>query len=102
MQVLAPKGTVVMNLLVGMTGTGSSGGPQEIEAMVSAIHKTLRLIDYIFESDLELFGFWYFLVSPDFTLLAFLSGLSDPLIKAEDNQGRAVTLPPRSLPSELR
>merc|ERR550525_1030140 len=35
---LAPKATVVLNLLVGMTGTGSSGGPTEIEAMVSAIH----------------------------------------------------------------
>jgi len=32
---------VVLNLLVGMTGSGSSGGPQEIEAMVQAIQKTL-------------------------------------------------------------
>jgi len=34
---LAPKATVVLNLLVGMTGTGSSGGPEEIKAMVSAL-----------------------------------------------------------------
>ncbi|CAK8987770.1 eEF1A lysine and N-terminal methyltransferase (eEF1A-KNMT) (Methyltransferase-like protein 13) [Includes: eEF1A lysine methyltransferase [Durusdinium trenchii] len=39
-QVLAPKATVVLNLLVGMTGTGSCGGPQEIEAMVTSIQKT--------------------------------------------------------------
>jgi len=38
--VLTPNATVMMNLLVGMTGTGSSGGPAEIEAMVSAIHET--------------------------------------------------------------
>jgi len=37
-KLLAPKATLVLNLLVGMTGTGSSGGPKEIEAMVSAIH----------------------------------------------------------------
>jgi len=34
---LAPKATVVLNLLVGMTGSGSSGGPQEIKAMASTI-----------------------------------------------------------------
>ena len=39
-KVLSPKATIVMNLLVGMTGTGSSGGPQEIEDMVKAIHGT--------------------------------------------------------------
>mmetsp|Transcript_46822 Transcript_46822/g.111394 ORF Transcript_46822/g.111394 Transcript_46822/m.111394 type:complete len:530 (+) Transcript_46822:74-1663(+) len=37
---LAPKATIVLNLLVGMTGRGSSGGPKEIEEMVSAIHGT--------------------------------------------------------------
>ena len=40
---MKPDATVVLNLLVGMTGTGSSGGPQEIEAMVSAIHKGLQI-----------------------------------------------------------
>jgi len=39
-KLLAPKATIMLNLLVGMTGTGSSGGPKEIEAMVSAIHST--------------------------------------------------------------
>ncbi|CAE7822749.1 EEF1AKNMT, partial [Symbiodinium sp. CCMP2456] len=39
-KVLKPDATIIMNLLVGMTGTGSSGGPKEIEAMVSAIHGT--------------------------------------------------------------
>jgi len=34
---LAPKATVVLNLLVGMSGSGSSGGSAEIRAMVSAI-----------------------------------------------------------------
>eukprot|EP00434_Breviolum_minutum_P015899 symbB.v1.2.014012.t2/scaffold1012.1/size144332/5 len=38
-KVLRPTSTVVLNLLVGMTGSGSSGGPQEIEAMVQAIQK---------------------------------------------------------------
>ena len=38
-----PDATVVLNLLVGMTGTGSSGGPKEIEAMVSAIHSKLEI-----------------------------------------------------------
>jgi len=37
---LAPKATIALNLLVGMTGSGSSGGPKEIEAMVSAINST--------------------------------------------------------------
>jgi len=37
---LKPDATIIMNLLVGMTGTGNSGGPKEIEAMVSAIHGT--------------------------------------------------------------
>eukprot|EP00441_Pelagodinium_beii_P006483 CAMPEP_0197700894 /NCGR_PEP_ID=MMETSP1338-20131121/122545_1 /TAXON_ID=43686 ORGANISM="Pelagodinium beii, Strain RCC1491" /NCGR_SAMPLE_ID=MMETSP1338 /ASSEMBLY_ACC=CAM_ASM_000754 /LENGTH=468 /DNA_ID=CAMNT_0043284545 /DNA_START=140 /DNA_END=1544 /DNA_ORIENTATION=- len=37
-KLLAPKATLVLNLLVGMTGSGSSGGPKEIQAMVSAIH----------------------------------------------------------------
>ena len=41
LEVLAPKATVVLNLLVGMTGTGSCGGPQEIEAMVTSIQKSL-------------------------------------------------------------
>lgn len=39
-KLLSPKATIVLNLLVGMTGTGSSGGPVEIQAMVSAIYKT--------------------------------------------------------------
>eukprot|EP00931_Biecheleriopsis_adriatica_P101639 TRINITY_DN76736_c0_g1_i1.p1 TRINITY_DN76736_c0_g1~~TRINITY_DN76736_c0_g1_i1.p1 ORF type:complete len:517 (-),score=108.60 TRINITY_DN76736_c0_g1_i1:35-1558(-) len=37
-QLLSPRATVALNLLVGMTGTGSSGGPKEIEAMVYAVH----------------------------------------------------------------
>eukprot|EP00438_Fugacium_kawagutii_P006770 Skav201395 [mRNA] locus=scaffold296:310745:314549:+ [translate_table: standard] len=40
-QVLNPKAALVLNLLVGMTGTGSSGGPKEIEAMVEAIQESL-------------------------------------------------------------
>eukprot|EP00929_Paragymnodinium_shiwhaense_P004947 TRINITY_DN10626_c0_g1_i2.p1 TRINITY_DN10626_c0_g1~~TRINITY_DN10626_c0_g1_i2.p1 ORF type:complete len:562 (+),score=151.68 TRINITY_DN10626_c0_g1_i2:74-1687(+) len=37
-KLLAPRATIALNLLIGMTGSGSSGGPKEIEAMVSAIH----------------------------------------------------------------
>jgi len=37
---LAPTATLSINLLVGLTGSGSSGGPKEIEAMITAIHKT--------------------------------------------------------------
>lgn len=38
---LAPRATIVLNLLVGMTGSGSSGGPKEIESMTNAIYSTL-------------------------------------------------------------
>lgn len=37
-KLMTPKATLVLNLLVGMTGSGSSGGPKEIQSMVSAIH----------------------------------------------------------------
>jgi len=40
---LANKATVVLNLLVGLSGSGSSGGAAEIEAMVSAISQTCCL-----------------------------------------------------------
>ena len=43
-QVLKPNATVVLNLLVGMTGSGSSGTAQEIEDMVTAIATQLDLI----------------------------------------------------------
>lgn len=39
-QVLRPNATVVLNLLVGMTGSGSSGTAQEIKDMVKAIAGT--------------------------------------------------------------
>jgi len=39
-KLLAPKATIVLNLLVGLTGSGSSGGPDEIEAMIAAIHES--------------------------------------------------------------
>lgn len=39
-EVLKPNATVVLNLLVGMTGSGSSGTAQEIEDMVTAIATT--------------------------------------------------------------
>ena len=42
-QVLRPNATVVLNLLVGMTGSGSSGSAQEIEEMVTAIATQLGL-----------------------------------------------------------
>jgi hypothetical protein len=38
---LSPRATIVMNLLVGMTGSGSSGGPKEIRAMTNAVYSTL-------------------------------------------------------------
>ena len=40
---LRPNATVVLNLLVGMTGSGSSGSAQEIEEMVTAIATQLGL-----------------------------------------------------------
>jgi len=37
-RLLAPRATVAMNLLVGISGTGSAGGPKEVEAMTYALH----------------------------------------------------------------
>jgi len=37
---LTPTATLSINLLVGLSGSGSSGGPKDIEQMIGAIHKT--------------------------------------------------------------